>query len=118
MKSAVFITIATSAAAILHCHDQKHEKRHSSIHRVSEHSKRHSNIYRVCEDDKRAIATSPRTVTVLECILNGRRLTQAECQQGIKNGTLLWSDGKTALSDNGSIDKVKVGGSIFEPTIV
>ena len=43
-------------------------------------------------------------ITVLECILDGRHLTQAECEKGIADGSLRYVDG-----DSGEVSQVASG---------
>jgi hypothetical protein len=44
------------------------------------------------EVEKRAVVEELVTVTVLECYLNGKLISEAECNAGIKSGQLRWAD--------------------------
>jgi len=63
-----------TAFALGHHHAKKHDYAHHSNHH------------------KRAVVTRVLTVTVLECVLNGYKISDHDCRQGIKNGTLIWND--------------------------
>jgi hypothetical protein len=85
MRTSFLVLGAAAGAAIAQPHQHQHAHKRSHLH--------HRSLA-----EKRAVVEQVVTVTVLECDLNGRQLSEAECNEGVKNGTLRWAD------DGGSVE--------------
>jgi hypothetical protein len=79
MKTTFLLSLTTATFVVARAHGPTHHHLHAH------EKKRHLEERNVIEDV---------TITVIECWLNDQPISEAECQQGIANGTLKWvSDG-------------------------
>jgi len=76
MKSSLFL-LGVAAGAVAQPHGHQHKRSHQ-----------HHN--HVLED--RALVEELVTVTVVECVLNGKVISEKECNDGVASGRLRWVD--------------------------
>jgi hypothetical protein len=113
MKSAaVILSLALSVAAVAsrHAHHPNHHKNKE-----------------VKELRKKDVVTEQVQVTIVECWLGKQKISEADCENGIKNGTLKWADdGSLSIAPQTSIvyhtstssssSSVKAASSSAKPT--
>ena len=80
MRTSLLLAGAAAGAAVAQPHNHVHKRSHM-----------HHNHGL----DKRATVEQVVTVTVLACVLEGRHLSEAECNEGVRNGTLRFTDGES-----------------------
>ncbi|KAF2669858.1 SUN-domain-containing protein [Microthyrium microscopicum] len=80
MRTSLLILGAAAGAAVAQPHVHAHHKRHAHHLHAAE---------------KRTVVEQVVTVTVLTCVLNGVEISQAACDEGVKNGTLRMLDDST-----------------------